>query len=104
MPRTSSSTAASSRTVPSVPDAPECQPSSAASVLAVSRAQMTRRADLARSRDHGRDRHRLATLDGRGDLAELGETGLIDPARRISCFGGGWNAILGRFAQAADTR
>src|SRR3984957_20927095 len=37
------------------------------------------RPGLARPRDHGRDRHRLAPLHGRGDLAELRETCLIDP-------------------------
>src|SRR6185437_7265342 len=37
------------------------------------------RADLAGPADHRGDRDRLAALDRRGDLAQLGETGLVHP-------------------------
>ena len=77
MPRTSSSTAASSRAAPRVPDAPAVPAIRPGEPLLGP--DHPPRADLARAGDHRRDRDRLAALDRRGDIAQLGEAGPVDP-------------------------
>ena len=75
MPRTSSSTAASSRAEPRVPDAPACHPSGWEPLLA----QITRRAPIRPGPEITVATDRLAALDCRGDIAQLGEQGPVDP-------------------------